>query len=193
MLHFVQHDIELVVGLSAAKHRIPSFSEKYLDHAAALPRLIQHLDLAFLLENLPARQLARAPEAQAEPCAATAQPAQRQIGQPGWQRRGDIQLAMWGIGTQPKQRTDQMQDRAGRPSLRNIRAKILNWKAAALARQAGVQLGQAIAIEASDRLPDTTRQLAGLARKPVAPEARRDNPIIVRPDRAAVIAMRVVA
>jgi len=75
-----------------------------------------------------------------------------------------------------------MQDRAGRPGLRDVRAKILHREAADGTRLASVQLGQAIAIKVGGRFPDITRQLTGLAHKAVAPEARCDNPIVMRPD-----------
>ena len=65
-------------------------------------------------------------------------------------------------------------------------------KRAGLARQAGVQLRQPVAGEVARRLEHVPRHAGALVGEAVALEAERNQRVVVRPDRAAVVRVRVV-
>jgi hypothetical protein len=95
------------------------------------------------------------------------------------------------VGVQPQQRAQHQQRRARRPRLRAARGRVLDRVAGLRARVAAERLGQP-PVEQVRRLQDRAADARRLGAVAVAPQAPRDERAVVRPDRADVVADRVV-
>jgi len=92
----------------------------------------------------------------------------------------------------PAQDRDDPEDGAGGPGLWHVGAEILDREAAHVAGEPREQLRQAVGLEALARVEQAAGHLRRLGVMAVAPEATGDQGVVVGPDRAGVIAERVV-
>src|ERR1051325_10896183 len=120
--------------------------------------------------------------------------AQDQVAEERRQARvAQADLARAGVELQPERRLDQRERRRARPGLRRAGDRIERRAAAAPAREAAEELGQAAQIHVGRRVEQALEHLLDGALEAVAGEPERDQRIVVRPDRAVVIRQRIVA
>ena len=88
---------------------------------------------------------------------------------------------------------NQPEDRRGGPSLGDVRAEVRNRKGAGVTRQAGEELGEPVGVESFGGGEDPLGDALDLGMPARAAKPTRDGRVVVRPDGAAVIGVRVVA
>src|SRR5918996_4086678 len=101
--------------------------------------------------------------------------------------------AALGVKAQPETRLQQEQRRRRRPGLRRAGHWIEGWALAALAGEAAEQPWQAPQVDVDRRVEQALEYPGRLAREAVAREPRGDHRVVVWPERAVVVAHRVVA
>src|SRR5262245_50330448 len=156
------------------------------------PRILAHVDRSLAHVGGPPALLPFTPESKIDACASDGEPVQRDVRQPGRQLGRDAQPSRRRIGPQSENRLEQMEDASRRPGLRHVRLRIEDRKCAGPALDAGVELRQPVADEIARRLRDVARHPRRLGGESVAPETERDDAIVVRPHRAALVREGVV-
>src|SRR6266852_5290984 len=111
--------------------------------------------------------------------------------QPGFDRR-DFQPAARRVGLEPQQRVDHLKRGCGAPVLRAAAGLVILWNLAHDAFCTGEQLRQPPIRVRHPRFERGSRHHLGLGGKSRKPEARGRDRVVVRPNRAVVIAPRVV-
>jgi putative ABC transport system substrate-binding protein len=88
-------------------------------------------------------------------------------------------------------RLQQHERTPGRPSLRNIGPQILHRKTSGIALQATIEFRQLVQQEVARRAADVTRHCSRFVGKSITPHAQRYQRVVVRPNRACLIIIRI--
>src|SRR5581483_5776580 len=96
-----------------------------------------------------------------------------------------------GVAAQPQNRLQQVEGGAGSPGLRHVRLAVQHRERPRAALHARVQLREPVADEVAGSAGDVAGDTSSLAGEAVALEAERNDPVVVWPNRAAVIRERV--
>ena len=104
----------------------------------------------------------------------------------------DPHLVVGDPRVEAQQRAQEQQRRRRRPRLGLARRRVAHREGHVVAAEAAEQLGQAV-VEVGGRVEQALDDPVGLVHEPVAHEAGGDDGVVVGPDRADVVADRVVA
>ncbi|MER8780152.1 hypothetical protein NKH60_02585 [Mesorhizobium sp. M1006] len=99
------------------------------------------------------------------------------VGQPGI----DVQLAIWSIGLEADARLQKRKAGSGRPCLRNVRSLILHRESRGRSRQSGELLWHSVLHKVDCGAAHVAREATGFREKAIAPQAERDQPVVIRP------------
>lgn len=91
------------------------------------------------------------------------------------------------VGIEAEEGRDQMDDRAGRPRLGDVRAEILDREPAGVSGETGEELGQALGSELRAGVEDASCHRGGLLVESVCPKPSGGDPVVVRPHRAELV------
>src|SRR5439155_24108991 len=114
--------------------------------------------------------------------------------EPGRERGLDDDALPREVGLEAEDRAEAEEHHAGGPGLRDARDEVIGGprREAEIAREAAEELRQLRVREPPAGLHERAHDLGRLLAEPVAGEAVRDERVVVRPDRAVVVAHRVV-
>ena len=113
-----------------------------------------------------------------------------QSGRCGWSSSSSLAV---GVGSQPEHRLEEQERRTGRPRLRRAGDRVGHRRVRVGPVEAAEQLRQAVVLESLGRFHHLADEPVRRVVEAVPLEAGRDERRVVRPDRAGVIADRVVA
>jgi hypothetical protein len=148
---------------------------------------------ALLVKDLPLRSAALlAPEAQCRPGGPYAQVAHDELGNPRGQCGIEHQCAERANGNQAEHRLHRERKGGGVPQLRCVRARVRARHRPITTRVAADAFGYSELRIELRKLEERLRQIEGARVEPIAAQSEDRRRLLDRPDRAAMVAQRVV-